>query len=90
MRLERVVTVVNRAGIHVRPANKLAETAGRFASEVTVRSNGQCVNAKNILEVLTLAATQGSQIVVTAEGDDAEEAVDAIEKLVKGGFGEEI
>ncbi len=90
MRLERVVTIVNRAGMHVRPAQKLAETAGRFASEVMVHSNGQSVNAKSIIEVLTLAATKGSQVVVIAEGHDAEKAVAAIEELVHGGFGEEV
>ena len=90
MRLERVVTIVNRAGMHVRPAQKLAETAGRFASKVTVHSNGQSVNAKSIIEVLTLAATKGSQVVVIAEGHDAEIALTAIENLVQGGFGEEV
>lgn len=62
----------------------------RFRSDVTLHTNGQTVNAKSIIEVLTLAATKGSQMMVIAEGDDAETAATAIEELVQGGFGEEI
>ncbi len=62
----------------------------RFRSKVTLHTNGQSVNAKSIIEVLTLAAMPGSQLMVIAEGDDAEPAAAAIEALVKGGFGEEL
>jgi len=87
-RLERVVEIVNRAGMHARPAAIFVKTAGRFAAEITVEKEGLEVNGKSIMGVLMLAAEQGSRLRLTAQGVDACEALDALAELVGGGFEE--
>lgn len=84
---EKTVTIQNAHGLHVRPATKLADLAGKFKSQVTIHKDGQDVAARSIIELLTLAAAQGTQLTIRAEGPDAAEAVDAIEKLVNSRFG---
>lgn len=81
--------ISNRLGLHARPSAQLTQVAGKFASEVYIAKNGRRVNAKSIMGVMMLAAGQGSTVTVDAEGDDAEEALDAIGALIGGGFGEE-
>ena len=87
-RLERDVQIVNRAGMHARPAAAFVKTAGRFASEITVEKEGLEVNGKSIMGVLMLAAEQGSRLKLTAVGDDAAAALDALSDLVGRGFEE--
>lgn len=87
MQAERTVTIANRHGLHVRPATKLAEMASKFKSAVTITKDGQTVSARSIIELLTLAAEFGTSLKVRAEGLDAVEAVDAVEKLVTSKFG---
>ena len=81
--------VVNKLGIHARPAAMIVKTASTFDSNITLTVDGDSVNAKSIMGVMTLAACRGSMIEVTAEGDDENEAVEAIVEIIKGGFGEE-
>lgn len=81
------MTIQNLHGLHVRPATQLADLAGRFKSQVTIRKEGQEVSARSIIELLTLAAAHGTTLTIRAEGPDAAEAVDAIEKLVNSRFG---
>ena len=84
------VTITNRLGLHARPAMMLVEAASKFDSDVKLtKAGGQTVDAKSIMQVMMLAATQGTQITVAADGPDAEEAVAAIEALVNEGFDEE-
>lgn len=87
-RVERDVEIVNRAGMHARPAAEFVKLAGRFRSEITVAKDGLSVNGKSIMGVLMLAAAQGSRLTVVAEGEDAEDAVRALEQLVSSGFDE--
>jgi phosphocarrier protein len=75
-------------GMHARPAAEFVTLAGRFESEVSVSRDGLTVNGKSIMGVLMLAAEQGSEIVIRAEGADAADAVDAIAALVNRGFAE--
>jgi phosphotransferase system HPr (HPr) family protein len=86
---ERQVTILNTLGLHVRPSAEFAETAARFRSTVAVLKDGQAVNAKSSIDLLTLAAVAGTQLVVRAEGEDAREAVDALVRLVETRFGED-
>ena len=86
---ERTFTIVNKLGLHARAAARLVQTANRFTSEIRVEREGQQVNGKSIMGVLMLAAAQGSQITVRAEGDDAEEALAALGSLIEDGFGED-
>lgn len=76
--VERAVTVANRLGLHLRPAAELVKLAGRFRSEISLGKDGQWVNGKSIMGVVTLAAEHGSTLTVRAEGDDAAEAVGAL------------
>ena len=88
-RAERTVTIVNRLGLHARAAARLVQLASTFQCEVRASRAGREVNAKSIMGVLLLAAAQGSQITLAAEGPDAGEAIDALCRLVAERFGEE-
>jgi len=85
----REVTILNRQGMHARPAMQLVETSSRFDSDVHIRKGEQRVNAKSIMEVMTLEAVMGTVLVLEAEGDDAEEALDAVADLVSKKFNED-
>ncbi len=84
----RTVEVVNRAGMHARPAAELVKLAGRFRSEIRLEKDGLEVNGKSIMGVLMLAAEKGSHLRISARGDDAERAVSALSELVASGFDE--
>lgn len=85
---ESTVTLTNRVGLHARPASLFVQTAARFTSRITVTCNGKAADARRILEVLQLGAESGAVLRVHAEGDDAPEAIDALEALVANRFGE--
>ncbi len=87
-RVDRLVEIVNRAGMHARPAAEFVKLAGRFRAHITVEKDGLEVNGKSIMGVLMLAAEQGSSLRVAAQGDDAEDAVAALTDLVGRGFEE--
>lgn len=85
---ERTVEIVNRAGMHARPAAEFVKLAGRFASEIRLEKDGLEVNGKSIMGVLMLAAERGSQLRLSATGNDAEDAIDALSDLIGRGFEE--
>lgn len=87
-RLQRTVELVNRLGLHARAASKFVEEASRFSAEIRVRHNDEEVNGKSILGLLLLAAPCGSRLTISAEGEDAEEALTALTRLVADRFGE--
>jgi len=82
----RELVIPNEKGLHVRAATALARTAGRFAAQITVARGEERVDAKSIMGLLLLTASQGTTIVVEAKGGDATEAVMAIGELVESGF----
>ncbi len=86
---EEEMTVANSLGMHARPASMLVRAVLPFASEVHIHYNGQRVNAKSIMGLLTLAAAQGSRVKVVCEGPDAEDAMNAVRELFESGFGED-
>lgn len=86
--VERTFTIVNKLGLHARPATLFVKTANLFSSRITVQTDGHAIDGKSIIGLLTLAAAKGSSLTVCAHGDDAGEAIDAIEKLVARKFGE--
>jgi phosphocarrier protein len=88
MSVQREVEIVNRAGMHARPAAEFVKIAGRFSSEIRVEKDGLEVNGKSIMGVLMLAAERGSRLRLSARGADAEDAVDALSNLVGRGFEE--
>lgn len=83
------VTIQNRLGLHARPAMAFVDLASTFRSVVTVRRDDTEVDGKSIMQMMMLAATQGTPLEVTADGDDAEQALDALKALVARGFDEE-
>ncbi len=88
-RIEKVFTIPNKLGLHARAASLFVQLSNRFASEILVRKNDQEVNGKSIMGILILAAAQGTDITLLAEGPDAEEAVAALGELINTGFGED-
>jgi phosphocarrier protein HPr len=87
--IERQAEIVNRLGLHARAAAKLVNTAGRFQSRVTVTKDGEEVDAKSILGVLLLAASQGSRLTIRCEGTDEAECMRAVSGLIANRFEEE-
>lgn len=87
--VQRELEIVNRLGLHARAAAKLVQTAGSFSSRVELEKEGQSVDAKSILGILLLAASQGTQVTVRCAGDDEEEALCAVTALIEDRFGEE-
>ena len=86
--IEMKATIVNKMGLHARPAASLVKLAGKYQSEIWLVNGSAEVNGKSIMGVLTLAAECGSEITVKADGGDAEEAVRSIIELIESGFGE--
>jgi phosphocarrier protein HPr len=88
IKVSRKIEIKNKLGLHARAAALLVQTANRFSAQITLSKDGQTADGRSIMGVLTLAATQGSKIQVEAVGDDAEQAVKAIERLVDKRFNE--
>jgi phosphocarrier protein HPr len=87
--VERTAPIVNRLGLHARPAAEFVKVANRFQAHVAVRKDELEVNGKSIMGMMMLAAECGSALVVRADGEDAEQAVEALLALVAAGFGED-
>ena len=85
---EIAVTINHEVGLHARPASMFVKTAAKFSSDVEVTHDEVTANAKSILDVLTLGAHKNAEIIIKAEGDDAEEALKALKELVLDNFGE--
>ncbi|MEN9818034.1 MAG: hypothetical protein RLZ32_1914 [Gemmatimonadota bacterium] len=86
--VERSVQIVNKHGLHARPAAEVVKVASRFASEITIVRDDLEVNGKSIMGVMMLAAEFGATITLRAEGADAEAALEALAALVAARFGE--
>ena len=87
-RIERQVEIVNPLGFHARPAAEFVRLAASFRCDLWLEKDGVEVNAKSILGVLMLAAEKGSQLMIHAKGDDADDALTALGDLIAGGFEE--
>jgi phosphocarrier protein HPr len=87
--IETLVRIVNRAGLHTRPAAMLVKLAAQFSSEIFLERDGFQINAKSIIGVMTLAAEQGSELTLTVDGDDEEKAAQALQDLFSSGFDEQ-
>jgi len=85
---ERTVQIVNKAGLHARPAAEIVKLAAKYSSAITVIRDDLEVNGKSIMGVMMLAVECGSTLQLKAEGPDAKEALDALAKLIESKFGE--
>lgn len=83
------VRVANRNGLHARPASLFVKTASGFLSQIRLRKNDQVVDGKSMIDVLTLAAEEGTELVLEAIGPDAHQAVASLADLLAGEFGED-
>ena len=88
--MTRECVIRNRLGLHARAAAKFVHTATRYSSQIRISRAGRTMDGKSIMGVLLLAASAGSTVVITADGADEVDAVDALCRLVEGGFGEEL
>ena len=86
--VSETITITNETGLHARPASVFVSTAAKFKSELTLQKSEKQVNAKSIMGVLSLGITKGTEITITAQGPDEEEALGALAELTKSNFGE--
>ena len=87
--MERKVTVLNRAGIHVRPSMKISDLANKFEADILLIKDKDKADAKSIMSILTLAASEGEAITIRAEGKDELKAIEEIAALIASKFSEE-
>ncbi|MBR5887026.1 MAG: HPr family phosphocarrier protein [Akkermansia sp.] len=87
--ITKKLTILNKLGIHARPAAQFVRVASRFQADVTVEKDDESVDGKSIMGLMMLAVGCGAEIMVTVDGEDEAEAMDALEELVGRKFGEE-
>lgn len=87
--LQKEIIIINRLGLHARAAAKLVSCAGGYMSQIHLQRDGQRVNAKSIMGVMMLAASQGSSIEIEVSGEDEDAAIQALENLINDRFGED-
>jgi len=88
-KIEKEVTIVNRLGLHARPAAMFVRIASRHRAEIWVAKEGEEVNGKSIMGLMMLAAGQGSKLRIRCDGADADKAMEELEELIKARFNEE-
>ncbi len=89
MVIQKPIQIVNKLGMHARPAALLVQIASKFKSKIELQSDDLKVNAKSIMGVMMLAAGFGSTLTIIVDGEDAEQAVQELEALIQGKFNEE-
>jgi phosphocarrier protein len=87
--VEREIQVTNKLGLHARPAAMLVQTASKFKSEIRLKKEDIEANAKSILSVMMLAAEVGSRVIIKADGEDEEQAIETLARIFEEKFGEE-
>src|SRR3954453_13403105 len=88
-KIEKEVTIINRLGLHARPAAMFVRIASRYRSEVWGEKEGEQINGKSIMGLMMLAAGQGSKLLIKCEGPDADKAMAELEELIQQKFNEE-
>ncbi len=81
--------IKNKLGLHARPSASFVQTASRFRSDIRVEKDGQVADGKSILDLMMLAAAEGTCLTIRASGDDAQEALQALGQLIESRFGED-
>ena len=89
MKIEKEITIINRLGLHARPAAMFVRISSRYRSEVWVEKEGERINGKSIMGLMMLAAGQGSKLTIRCEGPDADKAMEELEELIRKKFNEE-
>ena len=86
--IEKTVTIINKAGMHTRPASNIVKIASKYRADFFINKNGYKINGKSIIGVMTLAAEQGSKLTLIFDGEDEEKASVEVIKFFEEGFGE--
>ncbi|MDQ0203258.1 HPr family phosphocarrier protein [Pectinatus haikarae] len=87
--MEKTLTIENKTGLHARPASMFVQTANKFKAKIKLTAKGKTVDAKSILMIMSLGLQQGTDVTISADGEDAQAALDALTDLVKSKFGED-
>jgi phosphocarrier protein len=87
--IEKNVTIINKLGLHARAAAKLIGVTGRFSCDIKVTKDGKTVDAKSIMAVMMLAASQGTDLLIHTDGDDESAAMDAVLEIINNRFDED-
>lgn len=82
--IEKKLIIRDTKGLHVRPASLFVQIAKRFSSNIIVKKGKNAVDGKSIMGMMTLALAKGSQVTITAQGEDAEAALEELENFIKG------
>jgi len=88
-KIEKEITIINRLGLHARPAAMFVRIASRYRSEIWVEKEGEQINGKSIMGLMMLAAGQGSKLMIRCDGPDADKAMEEIEDLINRRFNED-
>jgi phosphocarrier protein HPr len=88
-KIEKEITIINRLGLHARPAAMFVRIASRYRSEVWVEKEGEQINGKSIMGLMMLAAGQGSTLKIRCEGPDADRVMEDLEELIRQKFNED-
>jgi phosphocarrier protein HPr len=88
-KLEKEIMIINRLGLHARPAAMFVRIASRYRSEVWVEKEGEQINGKSIMGLMMLAAGQGSKLTIRCEGADADKVMEELEELIQKKFNED-
>ena len=88
-KIEKEITIINRLGLHARPAAMFVRIASRYRSEVWVKKEDEQINGKSIMGLMMLAAGQGSKLLIHCEGPDAEKVMEELEALIQQKFNED-
>ena len=88
-KIEKEITIINRLGLHARPAAMFVRIASRYRAEVWVEKEGEQINGKSIMGLMMLAAGQGSRLTVRCEGADADKVMEELEELIRQKFNED-
>ena len=86
--ISQSLTIINKLGLHARAAAKLATLAGRYSSTIQISTQGKEVDCKSVMSLMLLAASKGTDITISATGDDEQEAINAVVELINNRFDE--
>lgn len=86
---EKTIEIINKLGLHARAATKLANTANKFSSVISISYEGKDIDAKSIMSLMLLAAAKGSSITIKTEGNDEQKAINELVELINNRFDEE-
>ena len=88
MAVEATTTIINKTGIHARPASVFVQKASSFKSKIQLKAKGKTVDAKSILMIMSMGLVKGTEVTIVADGPDEAAAVDTLKAMIDDGFGE--